>query len=111
VVLAFIEMVVFFWVFGENKAWEEITRGAEIKVPLFFRFVMKYITPLFLIAILVTWARSDLKKVFLMEGIPPENRPYIWGARALMVAIIAGFFALVVIASKRGSFSKERERI
>jgi NSS family neurotransmitter:Na+ symporter len=111
VVLAFIEMVVFFWVFGKNKAWEEITRGAEIKVPLFFRFVMKYITPLFLIAILVAWARSDLKKVFLMEGVPPENRPYIWGARTLMLAIIAGLFALVVIASRRGSFSKEREKI
>jgi hypothetical protein len=49
--------------------------------------------------------------VFLMEGVPPENRPYIWGARTLMLAIIAGLFALVVIASKRGSFSKEREKI
>jgi len=111
VVLAFIEIVVFFWVFGKDKAWEEITRGAEIKVPLFFKFVMKYITPLFLIAILAAWARSDLKKALLMEGIPPENRPYVWGARALMLAIIAGFFALVVIASKRGSFSREREQI
>jgi SNF family Na+-dependent transporter len=111
VVLAFIEIVVFFWVFGKDKAWEEITRGAEIRVPSFFKFVMKYITPLFLIAILATWARSDLKKALLMEGIPPENRPYVWGARALMLAIIAGFFALVVIASKRGSFSREREQI
>jgi NSS family neurotransmitter:Na+ symporter len=111
VLLAFIEMVVFFWVFGKNKAWEEITRGAEIKIPPFFKFVMKYVTPLFLIAILATWARSDLKKVFLMEGVPIENRPYVWGARALMLAIIAGFFALVVVASRRGSFSKEREQI
>ncbi len=109
VLLAFIEIVVFFWVFGKNKAWEEITRGAEIKVPFFYRFVMKYITPLFLIAILGTWARSDMKKVLLMEGIPPENRPYVWGARALMLAIMAGFFIMVVIASKRGAFSRERE--
>jgi Mn2+/Fe2+ NRAMP family transporter len=28
VLLALIEIVVFFWVFGKEKAWEEITRGA-----------------------------------------------------------------------------------
>jgi NSS family neurotransmitter:Na+ symporter len=105
VLLAFIEIVVFFWVFGKDRAWEEITRGAEIKVPGFFKYVMKYVTPLFLIAILVTWAKSDMLKVLRMESVPPENRPYVWGARALMLAIVAGFATLVVIASRRGSFS------
>ena len=108
VLLAFIEIVVFFWVFGKDNAWEEITRGAEIKVPRFFRFVMKYVTPLFLIAILGTWARSDLIKVFMMEGVSSENRPYVLGARLLMLAIVAGFTILVAIASRRGSFSGKR---
>jgi NSS family neurotransmitter:Na+ symporter len=111
VLLAFIEVLVFFWVFGKDRAWAEITRGAEIRVPRFFKFVMKFITPFFLAAILGTWITSDLKKVLLMESVPPENRPYVWGARALMLAIIAGFFTLVVIASKRGSFSKEPEKL
>ena len=107
VLLALIEIVVFFWVFGKDKAWEEITRGAEIKVPPFFKLIMKYVTPLFLIAILGTWARSDLIKVFRMEGVAPENRAYVIGARALMLAILAGFTIFVIIAARRGSFSKK----
>ncbi|MDD4857204.1 MAG: hypothetical protein PHD74_03760, partial [Candidatus Krumholzibacteria bacterium] len=111
VLLALIEMIVFFWVFGADKAWEEITRGADIKVPVFFRFVMKYVTPLFLVAILGAWARSDLIKYSRMDGVSPENRPYVLGARLLMLAIFAGFTVLVANASRRGSFSKERENI
>jgi hypothetical protein len=49
-----------------------------------------------------------MMKVLKMEAVPPENRPYVWGARALMLAIIAGFTILVVIASRRGSFSRQR---
>jgi hypothetical protein len=40
-----------------------------------------------------------------MDGVPPENRPYVLGARALMLAIMAGFTILVIVAAKRGSFS------
>jgi SNF family Na+-dependent transporter len=47
-VFALFEIVLFAWIFGMNKGWKEITDGADIEVPLFFRFVIKYITPLFL---------------------------------------------------------------
>jgi SNF family Na+-dependent transporter len=107
VFLALIEVVLFFWVFGRERAWEEITRGAEIKVPSFFKHIMKYVTPLFLIAILGTWAGTDMIRVFRMEGIAPENRAYVLGARALMLAIIAGFTIFVIIAARRGSFSRK----
>jgi SNF family Na+-dependent transporter len=108
VLLALIEIVVFFWVFGKDKAWEEITRGAEMKVPPVFKFIMKYVTPLFLVAILAFWAKTDMIKVLRMESVSPENRPYVWGARALMVLIFAGFAILVAIASRKGGMSKER---
>jgi|WetSurMetagenome_2_1015567.scaffolds.fasta_scaffold11090_4 neurotransmitter:Na+ symporter, NSS family len=111
VLLALVEIVVFFWVFGKGKAWEEITRGAEMKVPSVFKFIMKYVTPLFLVAILATWAKSDMIKVLRMEEVSPENRPYVWIARALMLAIFAGFAILVAIASRRGGFSKERNAV
>jgi hypothetical protein len=45
------ESLAFAWIFGMDKGWEEITRGADIKVPHFYRFVIKYITPVFLIAV------------------------------------------------------------
>jgi NSS family neurotransmitter:Na+ symporter len=134
VLLALIEVFVFFWIFGKDKAWAQITRGAEIRVPPFFKYVMKYVTPLFLVGILGTWALSIAISSYgaerLLNRLPanafggaisavvralgtesplpvhaPEHRAYVWGARALMIAIFAGFFALVVIASKRGAFA------
>ncbi len=51
VVFALLESIAFAWVFGIEKGWEEITRGADIKIPLFFKFVIKYVTPLFLLAV------------------------------------------------------------
>ncbi len=51
VVFALLESIAFAWVFGIDKGWEEINRGADIKVPMFFKFVIKYVTPTFLLAV------------------------------------------------------------
>jgi NSS family neurotransmitter:Na+ symporter len=48
VAFAFFEVILFSWVFGINKGWDELNRGADIKIPIFFKFVMKYVTPLLL---------------------------------------------------------------
>jgi len=55
VVFALGESILFAWVFGMKNAWEEITRGAELWVPPIFYFVIKYVTPLFLLAILAAY--------------------------------------------------------
>ncbi|HWP81329.1 MAG TPA: sodium:calcium symporter, partial [Bacteroidota bacterium] len=51
VIFALLESLLFAWVFGIDKGWEEITRGADIKVPVIFKYVIKYITPVFLLAV------------------------------------------------------------
>jgi SNF family Na+-dependent transporter len=53
VVFALFETILFAWVFGVNRGWKEITLGADIKVPIAFKFIIKFITPLILIAIFV----------------------------------------------------------
>jgi NSS family neurotransmitter:Na+ symporter len=61
VVVAIIEVVLFVVVFGMKKGWDELHIGALIKVPKLFMFIMKYITPVALIAIFMGWAfQSDL---------------------------------------------------
>ena len=52
VVFAIIEMVLFFWVFGADNAWKEIMAGSDIKLPRFFYYIMKYVTPIYLIILL-----------------------------------------------------------
>lgn len=51
VVFALAEVLVFGWVFGIDRGWEEITRGAEIRIPRLFRFVIRYVTPAFILAV------------------------------------------------------------
>ncbi len=53
VVFALFEIILFSWVFGMNKGWKEITDGADIKVPIIFKFIIKYIAPAFLLAVFV----------------------------------------------------------
>jgi neurotransmitter:Na+ symporter, NSS family len=51
VLLALTESILFAWVFGMKKGWVEITRGADIVVPDIFRYILKYVTPVFLIMV------------------------------------------------------------
>lgn len=51
VVFALLEAFIFAWVFGMDKGWDEITRGADIQVPRFMRFVIQYITPTFILVV------------------------------------------------------------
>ncbi len=48
VVFAFVEIILFSWIFGIDRGWKEIIQSADIKVPIFYKFVIKYITPIFL---------------------------------------------------------------
>jgi SNF family Na+-dependent transporter len=48
VVFAFIEIILFAWIFGMDKGWKEITYSADIKVPIVFKFIIKYVTPILL---------------------------------------------------------------
>jgi SNF family Na+-dependent transporter len=53
VVFALGEIIVFAWIFGMPRGWEEITRGADMRVPELFRFVIRHVTPLFILVVFV----------------------------------------------------------
>ncbi len=45
VVFALVETILFSWVFGIANGWNEINEGADIRVPSFYKFIIKYVTP------------------------------------------------------------------
>ncbi|MDY0103155.1 MAG: sodium-dependent transporter [Lentimicrobium sp.] len=51
VVFAMLETILFSWVFGLKKGWREITVGADIKIPLVYKFIIKFVTPVVLILV------------------------------------------------------------
>ncbi|HVS02486.1 MAG TPA: sodium-dependent transporter, partial [Thermoanaerobaculia bacterium] len=53
VVFALVEAFVFSFLFGIDRGWEEITRGADMRVPGIFRHVIRWVTPAFLLVVFV----------------------------------------------------------
>ncbi|MBU3666818.1 MAG: sodium:calcium symporter [Chthoniobacterales bacterium] len=54
--LATIQTLLFGWVFGTRRGLEEMDRGAEMRVPRVFALAVKYVSPVYLLAIFALWA-------------------------------------------------------
>ena len=54
-VLATVLIIVFGWVMGVEKGWQEAHKGAAMRIPNFFKFVIKYLCPLYLLTIFAFW--------------------------------------------------------
>ena len=97
-VFALVETILFMWVFGADKAWKEMNEGGDIRIPRIFYYVMKYITPAVLFVIMIWWFVNDALPILLLKNASPENVPYIWGARILMIVLMLGIFFLIKLA-------------
>ncbi len=110
VVFALVEAVMFAWVFGIDKAWTELHVGSDIKIPRIYRFIIKYITPVILVAILVGWMwQSGVKTILLKEVDPPTNVPVIIMIRLLLVLLFAVLCFLVWAVWRRRNAELENE--
>ncbi len=110
VIVAVLEVVVFVWIFKPENAWKSIHEGADIRIPAVFKFVMTYITPLYLFIILGWWGWTDALPILLNERsagggvVTAENIPYITASRAVIVLFTVVFLVLIRIAWKRNKY-------
>ncbi len=116
-----VEVIVFSWVMGVEKGWKMINHQADIQIPKFFKFVLKYITPTMLITIFLAamfkpqnddwsllsfkgWPLDDSAIVaeLMHQGMNPNdpNIAYIDGARMFLVAFLALICGLIWHASR-----------
>jgi SNF family Na+-dependent transporter len=118
VVFALFEVILFAWVFGMEKGWAEINLGADIQVPAFYRFVIKYVTPVFLAAVFLgalpgIW--DQIRNVGIHEEIASTTDPaklaflhdkllFVDGSRMLLLALFLGICFLV-----RKAYLKRKE--
>jgi len=69
VVFALAEIILFAWVFGMTKGWNEINSGADISLPKIYKPIIKYVTPSILIIVfigaLITPKDNDWKSAFI----------------------------------------------
>jgi len=89
VLFATIEIILFSFVFGIDRGWEELHKGADIRIPRIYKPIMKWVTPLFLITLLSWWSVTEAFPKVLMRGVDSGDVPYLWLARFLMLALLA----------------------
>ena len=101
VAFAAIEIVIFSWIFGVERGWEEMHRGADLRVPRLFRFILRYVTPVYMLVLLGVWTYQEAIDKLLMAKEEPANIPYLWGARGLFIALVLLSLWMVRVAWKR----------
>ena len=107
VLFATVETILFTWVFGMDKAWDEMHHGADFAVPKIYRFIMKYVTPLFLIIILVSWLIKDGVSVIMMRDVAAADKPFVIGTRLFLIFLFILLSLLVKIAWRRRRLKNE----
>jgi len=94
------EIIIFMWIFGSKNAWDEINRGAQIKIPRFYRYVMTYVTPLAAFALLATWTLQEFWKKLTLKDAKPEQIKWLWATRGLMLVTFLILVWLVTISER-----------
>lgn len=93
-VLATIQTILFAWVLGMEKGMEELNRGAEIKLPGFLRFVIKFVSPAYLLIVFVMWLRSSAGE--RIEAIMNYKEKPVIAISVGFIIIVATLFLLLV---------------
>lgn len=103
VVLAIIQAIFYGWILGVKKGKEELDRGAQLKVPGFIQFILKYVTPLFLLVLLVTnFIPLDGKESTISKRLNEAMAdPVVGGALGLVIGSIILCMIIAHIGEKR----------
>jgi SNF family Na+-dependent transporter len=58
-VLATVQVILYGWVFGVEKGYAFALEGAELRLPRAFNFVIKYVSPLYLLVVFAMWCGHE----------------------------------------------------
>jgi SNF family Na+-dependent transporter len=104
-IVAGTQIICFAWVFGIDKALEETHRGAQIRIPRIFRFIIKYVSPTYLLVIFLGFCWYNIPgyvRTVLGDpaaGIPADQSAIL--AWIVILAVIAMLMIVTAIGSRR----------
>lgn len=104
-VLSTIQVIVFAWILGIEKGFKLAHEGSAIRIPSVFKFIMKYVSPIFLLLIFGLWLAANVFGVDLRTGNASYSgyitdlfiQPNVvaWLSVGL-IALVATLFAFIV---------------
>ncbi len=98
IVFAIIETILFAWILGIDKGWDLLHEGALIKIPRIYKFIIKYITPTYLLLILGVWFWQDWRPIFMLKGVAEADKIYVLSARIGIIVLLLVMVGLICVA-------------
>ena len=92
-IMAGLQIILFSWVFGINRGWDELHEGASLRVPRIFRFIMKYVAPTYLIVVFVGFCTQNLGASMQAAWASTGSRVGILVCGATLLLLLAVTFA------------------
>lgn len=95
-VMATIQVIIFGWVLGADRGMDELQRGAEIRLPPGLGFVIKYVSPLYLLIIFALWLVNKLPERLRTIGQAEPGEPPVVSLSLALIAVVLIFFVLLI---------------
>jgi SNF family Na+-dependent transporter len=118
-VMATIIILVFGWIVGIDKSWEEAHKGAALRIPRFFKFVIKYVCPLYLLTIFAFWvlfnvfgwnpSTGEFKPTSYVTDLVGEHSDSVARLSIGLILVTITFFVITTAAAGRRWNSQEKE--
>jgi SNF family Na+-dependent transporter len=103
VVLAAVQVICFGWVFGVDRGLEEAHRGAQLRIPGFMRFIIKYIAPAYLLTAIFMFCRNNILsrdgQAGWLAGL--QQNPVARNTLILVGLVVVGLCVLTYVGEKR----------
>jgi NSS family neurotransmitter:Na+ symporter len=100
--LATVEVIMGAWVFGIDRLRSEIRRGANLEVPRPFWFIIKYISPVYLLAIFAFWCYKNLpERIGQIRSMDSEDSGTVLLILSFIVVLMVFFALMINLAGKR----------
>jgi SNF family Na+-dependent transporter len=100
-IVAGTQIICFSWIFGLDKGWKEAHDGAALRIPGVFRFIMKYVSPVYLLVIFVLFLKHNVPGYYRSivgdadKAIEPNRVAlYSWGLILATIVILMGMTAI-----------------
>lgn len=108
-VFATVQTLIFGWVVGRDKGYEELSAGAEIAVPKWIMGVIRYVSPTYLLVIFALWCKEELPGRLKDIQMTPEGPSVALLSLAFIIAVLILFAFIISRANRRWDRLSQQE--
>ncbi|MCF0225511.1 MAG: sodium:calcium symporter, partial [Fibrobacter sp.] len=97
----------------ESEAFALMNEGAALKLPRFFKFIIQYVCPIYLLVVLVAWLVHDGWAVVSLQNVPADATvtflghtlsqiSFTWGIRIFLLILAILLNVVIFFAWRKG---------